>query len=311
MKDFPESAGHHHHHHHHHHGEFHLEQGGRFVAAAAVNLVFVGVEFWLGFRHGSSGLLADAGHNLGDVSGLLVSLIAFLLLKRQADGRFTYGFRKGTVLAAFLNSVLLLGAVAGIAWECVEHLRHGSPAPGGVVMATAAAGMVVNGLTAMLLSHGQERDLNVRGAYLHMLADALVSLGVVVSGALMMLTGAAWIDPVVGLGIAAVILVSTWGLFRESMTLLMDGTPQGIRPEGLKSELEEVENVADVHHLHVWAMSTTENALTAHVRLLEVARQEETRAKLKALLAQRGIGHATLEFEDRETVCGDRPQCCA
>ena len=295
--------GHSGHHHHHRHEAFDPATGRRFIIAITVNLLFVGVEFLLGFRYGSVGLLADAGHNLGDVGGLLISLTAFFMMRKSASSRFTYGFKKATVLAAFINSLILAAAIAVIVWESVEKLRGGTVASGAAIMATAAAGILVNGFTVVLLAKGKEHDLNIKGAYLHMLADTLVSFGVVLSGGLILWTRQGWIDPVTGLVIAAVILYSSWGLFRESVHLALDGVPENIDVGGIAAELEAADNVAEIHHLHVWAVSTVENALTAHVKLRDLAKLDETREQLKALLRAEGIQHATLEFEGPSFEC--------
>ena len=294
---------HHHDHHDHHHYGFAPETGTRFLFAIVLNMLFVIAEFALGFRYDSAGLLADAGHNLGDVGGLIISLTAFFMLKKKADQTFTYGFKKATVLAAFINSLLLVAAVGLIVWECVEKFRSGAAVNGLAVMGTAAAGIAVNGFTVLLLSKGQKRDINIKGAYLHMLADTLVSIGVVVSGALILWTGAAWIDPVIGLVIAGIICWSGAGLFRESLHLILDGVPESVDLPHLSAKLHEIENVAGIHHLHVWAISTTENALTAHVKLKDLARMEDTRSHLKEFLHHQGISHATLEFESASYPC--------
>lgn len=294
---------HHHDHHDHHHHGFSPETGTRFLIAIALNLLFVIAEFALGFRYDSAGLLADAGHNLGDVGGLVISLAAFFMLKKKANQTFTYGFKKATVLAAFINSLLLVAAVVLIVWECVEKFRTGAAVNGLAVLGTAAAGIAVNGFTVLLLSKGQKRDINIKGAYLHMLADTLVSIGVVVSGALILWTGAAWIDPVIGLVIAGIICWSGTGLFRESLHLILDGVPESVDLPHLSAKLHEIENVAGIHHLHVWAISTTENALTAHVKLKDLARMEDTRSHLKEFLHYQGISHATLEFESASFPC--------
>ena len=294
---------HHHDHHDHHHHGFSQETGTRFLIAIALNLLFVIAEFALGFRYDSAGLLADAGHNLGDVGGLVISLAAFFMLKKKADQTFTYGFKKATVLAAFINSLLLVAAEVLIVWECVEKFRSGAAVNGLAVMGTAAAGIAVNGFTVLLLSKGQKRDINIKGAYLHMLADTLVSIGVVVSGALILWTGAAWIDPVIGLVIAGIICWSGTGLVRESLHLILDGVPESVDLPHLSAKLHEIENVAGIHHLHVWAISTTENALTAHIKLKDLARMEQTRSLLKDFLHHQGISHATLEFESASFPC--------
>ena len=220
---------------------------------------------------------------------------------------FTYGFRKATVLAAFVNSTILLAAVGLIIYESIGKFIHGSAASGGAMMVTAGIGILVNGLTTVLLSVGKDEDLNVKGAYLHMLSDTLVSVGVVVSGGLIMLTGRTWLDPVVGLAIAFIILVASWSLFKESLVLSLDGVPHGIDLHHLEEEMLEVENVKDVHHVHVWAMSTSENSLTAHIKVHDLSRFEKTREALKKLLGQHEIDHYTLEFESESYDC--REQC--
>ena len=297
---------HDHSHAHKHHHTFNPTTGKRFILAIAVNLIYVAAEYYLGYRWDSVGLIADASHNLGDVGSLVISLTAFLLTKKHADSTFTYGFRKATVLAAFINSMILLGAVALIVYECIMKFMHGSTASGGAIMATAGIGIIVNGLTTILLSADKEDDLNVKGAYLHMLADTLVSVGGVVSGGLIMLTHQTWLDPVVGLAIAVVILLSSWSLFKESLVLTLDGVPHGIDLRHLQEEMLEVENVQNVHHLHVWALSTTENGLTAHIKVHELSGFEKTRDALKALLHHHDIAHCTLEFESEDYKCSEK-----
>jgi len=296
---------HHHHNHNHHHHSYTTATGNRFLWAIGINLLYVATEFYLGFRYDSVGLLADAGHNLSDVGGLVVSLAAFLMQKKAPDRLFTYGFKKATVLAAFINSVLLLLAVVLIIFECIEKLRVGSIASGSAIMITAGIGIIVNGLTVVLLAKGKEKDINIKSAYLHMLADALVSLGVVISGGLITLTGLAWIDPVVGLGIAAIIVCTSWNVFQESIVLILDGVPYGIDYEQLKHGIAGSENVKEVHQLHIRALSTTENALTAHVVLKNISLQERTKETIKHFLQQQQIHHSTLEFESAESVCSE------
>ena len=298
---------HHTHHHHHHHTGSDPATGKRFIAAIVINLIFVAGEFYLGFHYGSVGLLADAGHNASDVAGLLISLIAFFMLKKHAGPIFTYGHKKATVLAAFINSVLLIGAVGVIIYESIEKLLHGSAASGTAIMITAGIGIAVNGFTVVLLSSGKEHDLNVKSAYLHMLADTMVSCGVVISGALIMFSQWTWIDPLIGLFIAGLILRTSWSGFRESIILILDGVPHQIDTEQLRRELSNIDNVDDIHHIHIWAISTTENALTAHVKLRDMTLLEKTKKDLKALLHQLHISHPTLEFESGENCC-DR--CC-
>lgn len=297
---------HHHHDHNHHHNSYTPATGNRFLWAIGINLLYVTAEFYLGFRYDSVGLLADAGHNLSDVGGLVVSLVAFLMQKKAPDQLFTYGFKKATVLAAFINSVFLLFAIALIVFECIEKFRIGSIASGSAIMVTAGIGIIVNGLTVVLLAKGKEKDINIKSAYLHMLADALVSLGVVISGGLITLTGFAWIDPVVGLGIAAIIVCTSWSTFKESIVLILDGVPHGICPEHLSKEIAGMENVNGIHQLHIRALSTTENALTAHIVLKDISLLNKTKGEIKHFLKHHQIHHSTLEFESTESICPDK-----
>lgn len=296
--------GHHHHHdHNHHHHSYDPATGNRFLWAIGINLLYVATEFYLGFRYDSVGLLADAGHNLSDVGGLVVSLVAFWMQKKVPDQLFTYGFKKATILATFINSVFLLLAVALIVFECIEKFRVGSIASGSAIMITAGIGIIVNGLTVLLLAKGKEKDINIKSAYLHMLADALVSLGVVISGGLITLTGLAWIDPVVGLGIAAIIVCTSWSVFKESIVLILDGVPHGIDIEHLKQEIAGMKNVKGIHQLHIRALSTTENALTAHIVVKDISSQDKTKVEIKHFLNHHQIHHSTLEFESTESIC--------
>ena len=297
---------HHHHNHNHHHHSYNPATGNRFLWAIGINLLYVAAEFYLGFRYDSVGLLADAGHNLSDVGGLVVSLVAFLMQKKAPDQLFTYGFKKATVLAAFINSVFLLFAIALIVFECIEKFRIGSIASGSAIMVTAGIGIIVNGLTVVLLAKGKEKDINIKSAYLHMLADALVSLGVVISGGLITLTGFAWIDPVVGLGIAAIIVCTSWSTFKESIVLILDGVPHGICPEHLSKEIAGMENVNGIHQLHIRALSTTENALTAHIVLKDISLLNKTKGEIKHFLKHHQIHQSTLEFESTESICPDK-----
>ncbi len=297
---------HHHHegHNHHHHG-YNAEISKRFVIAIAINLIYVIAEFYLGYRYDSVGLLADAGHNLSDIFGMGISLVAFLMLKKSSSETFTYGFRKATVLASFLNSIFLIVAIGLIIYECIEKFAVGSVASGGAIMVTASIGIVINGMTVVLLSAGKERDINIKSAYLHMLADTLVSVGVVASGGLIMLTNMYWIDPVVGLTIAGIIIYSSWELFRDSFVLVLDGVPNGIDVKHLHNELLDIPNVDGVHHIHIWPLSTTENALTGHVVLRDVALIDDTKDKIKDFLKQHNIQHSTLEFESIHYCCAE------
>lgn len=272
--------------------------GRAFAIGVALNLGFVAIEAIFGVLANSTALLADAGHNLSDVIGLLVAWAAAILAKRPPTERFTYGLRGTSILAALGNAILLIFACGAIAWEAAWRLVHPEAVASLTVMIVAAVGILVNGFTAFLFMSGRSSDLNVRGAYLHMVADAAVSLGVVVAGAAMMLTGWLWLDPLVSLVIVAVVLWGTWGLLRDSITLALAAVPAHIELAEVKACLEELPGVARAHHVHIWAMSTNEVALTAHLVMpgghpgndfFERAAHE--------LHARFGIAHPTLQIE--------------
>lgn len=268
-----------------------------FIAGIALNAGFVAVEFAVGIAYGSMGLLSDAGHNLSDVASLLLAMLAFRLARVHPTARYTYGFKKSTVLVSLLNSGILLIAVGVIVAESIGRMLHPEPVVGGAIAWTAGAGVLVNGFTAWLFLRDKDRDLNVRGAYLHMAADALVSVGVLLSGVVIAWTGWTVVDPIVGLIVAGIIVASVWSLAADSLRLSLDGVPGGIRIDRLEAVMTAQEGVAAVHHIHVWAISTTENALTAHVVLDDLAGLERVKWGLKERLREAGISHATLEFE--------------
>lgn len=298
----------HEHEHHHHHHELSADavKGRAFLFGIVLNTLFVIGEFTAGFLFQSMGLLADAGHNLGDVSGLLISLAAFLLARKRYCQNYTYGFRKSTIWASLLNAAILLIAVGVIMTECIRKFLSPAEVGGWPIIITAGIGVVINGLTAFLFIREKEHDLNVKGAYLHMLADTLVSVGVVLSGVLILWTGWNIVDPLIGLVIAVVILFSTWGLLKESVRLAMDGVPEGIQVDVIREHLQEDPNVKAIHHLHIWPISTTENALTAHVVLNDLQQLDATGVRLHEELAEHGISHATLEFESPAAHCPDK-----
>jgi cobalt-zinc-cadmium efflux system protein len=269
-----------------------------FAVGVALNLGFVIVEAVAGVVTRSLALITDAGHNLSDVLGLLLAWGAVVLSGRRATDRRTYGWRKSSILAAFFNAVLLLVAVGAVAWEAVRRLRAPIPVEGGTITLVAAVGLVVNGTTALLFHRGRRTDLNVRGAFLHMAADAAVSAGVVVTGIVISRTGWMWCDPVVSLAIVVVILAGTWGLLRESFDLAVDAVPSGIDPEAVRAYLCALPGVSAVHDLHIWAMSTTEVALTAHLVKPEPADDDALVARAaRELRARFGVGHVTLQWE--------------
>lgn len=310
--------GHHGGHHHggHHHGHHdHAPPAGAgeaarraFIVGIALNGAFVAVEAGFGVVTGSLALLADAGHNLSDVLGLLLAWGASHLSRRAPSRRRTYGWRRSSIMAALLNAVLLLVAVGGIAWEAIRRAQEPVAVPGVPIMLVAGLGFLVNGGTAALFLSSRRHDLNARGAFLHMAADAAVSLGVVAAGAAIMATGWTWLDPAVSLVIAVVILAGTWGLLREALDLAMDAVPAGIDPDAVAGYLGALPGVVAVHDLHVWGMSTTETALTAH--LVKPGREgdDELVARATAELHERfGISHVTLQWERRDGDCPGAP----
>ncbi|WP_300904765.1 cation diffusion facilitator family transporter [uncultured Alistipes sp.] len=274
-----------------------------FAWGIALNVAFVAAECVAGLWYGSIGLLSDAGHNLSDVAGLVLALVAFRLARRRPTARYTYGYKKSTVLISLLNSLLLLLAAVAIVVESILRLRHPVPVVGAAVAWTAGAGVAINGFTAWLFMKERRHDLNVRGAYLHMAADALVSAGVVISGVVIGRTGWTPADPIAGLVVAAVIVASGWSLLRDSLRLALDGVPADIDPGRLEALIAAEEGVAAVHHLHVWAVSTTENALTVHVAVGDLARLETIRRRLRERLREEGVAHATFEFETAGAPC--------
>ena len=292
-------------HEHHHHDHTVTSLNKAFIWGIALNVGFVVVEFAVGLCYGSMGLLSDAGHNLSDVASLLLAMLAFRLAQARATPKYTYGYKKSTVLISLLNSVILLIAVGVIVAESIGRMLHPEPVVGGAIAWTAGVGVAINGFTAWLFMKDKDRDLNVKGAYLHMAADALVSVGVLVSGLVSSWTGWTVVDPIVGLAVAGVIVASVWSLTRDSLRLSLDGVPGGIDIAEIERKMEAVPGVRAVHHIHIWAISTTENALTAHVVLDSLSRMEEVKHALKELLGRSEIPHATLEFESVTERCCD------
>ena len=291
------SHGHGHGHHHHAPKNFNRA----FVIGVVLNLVFVATEAFYGWYAGSLALLADAGHNLGDVLGLLVAWGAFHLAAQKPNDKFTYGFRGTSILAALFNSLLLMVAVGAIAWEAIERLRDPGEVAATTVMAVAAIGILINGATAMLFHSGSKTDLNMRGAYLHMAADALVSLGVVIAGALILATGYTWIDPIVSLIVGFVIVLGTWSLLRESLNLALNAVPEGISTEDVRAHLGSLTGVQEVHDLHIWGIGTTETALTAHLTMPQGHPGDAfLKTTVKGLGQKFKIRHVTLQIETSE-----------
>lgn len=303
-------AQHHHDHDHHghsHHGHGHGGHGhahaptsfGRaFAIGIALNIGFVLVEGGAGLWTGSVALLADAGHNLSDVLGLAVAWGGATLARSAPSKRFTYGLKGSTILAALLNALLLLVALGAILMEAVQRFADPAPVAGLTVSAIAAVGILVNAATAMLFAGGRKGDVNIRGAYLHMLSDAIVSAGVVVAGLLIWQTGIGWIDPVVSIVIAVLIFWQTWGLLRETVEMTLAAVPRAVDYDAVEGALAALPDVARVHHIHIWPMSTTETVLTAHLVMPGGHPGDAFLDDVQAMLRDRyGIGHATVQVE--------------
>lgn len=289
----------------HHHVHTVSSLGGIYITAVVLNVLFVAAEAAVGFLSGSIGLLSDAGHNLSDVFSLLLALVAFRLSSSRATRKFTYGFRKSSVLISLLNAIILLIAVGAIIVESIRKFGVPDPVDGAAITWTASVGILVNGITALMLMKQQKHDINTRGAFLHMAADTLVSAGVVISGIVISATGFTVIDPIMGLAIAAVILVSTWRLLAESFRMSIDAVPEGVDPDEICTVMSEVPGVKGVHHLHIWPISTTETALTAHVLITDLEQMESIKEEVKDRLHDKGIRHSTLEMETTSSHCRD------
>jgi cobalt-zinc-cadmium efflux system protein len=291
------------------HGHAPASFGRAFAIGVALNLGFVVVEAVYGIRGGSVALLSDAGHNLGDVLALAVAWGAGALARRAPTARFSYGLRGSSILAALFNAVLLLVTVGAISWEAVQRLAAPAPVAGKVVMIVAAVGIAVNGVTAWLFASGGKRDINLRGAFVHMASDALVSAGVVVAGFAILLTGWYWLDPLVSLAVNAVIVWATWGLLRDSLGMSMAAAPSRIDPDEVRAFLAARPGVDDVHDLHIWPISTKEVALTCHLVMRGGHPGDEFLHRLSKELAERfQISHPTTQIEtDPNMACALAP----
>lgn len=301
----PQHEHHDHIHTHGHAGHGHARDsfGFAFAVGAALNTVFVVAELVFGYTANSLALISDAVHNFSDVIALLLAWVAGRLALKQPTDQHTYGYRRASILAALVNAGLLLVAVGGIAVEAIKRIEEPAAVAGGTVVLVATLGIVVNGGTALLFVRGRHGDLNIRGAFLHMAADAGVSLGVVVAALVIMLTRWLWIDPAISLCIAAVVLVSGWGLARDSVNLALDGVPKGIELAGVRDYLGRLEGVTGVHDLHIWAMSTNETALTAHLVRPGGYDDPFLHHVCEELLHRFNIQHATLQIEAGSDVC--------
>jgi cobalt-zinc-cadmium efflux system protein len=286
------------HSHDHGHGRAPANHGTAFAIGVALNLAFVAVEATYGFLSGSMALVADAGHNLSDVLSLALAWGASVLARRAPSGRYTYGYKSSTILAALANAGLLLVAIGGIAFETLNRIGSPPEVEGRIMMIIAGIGIVINGATALLFARGREHDINIRGAFLHMAADALVSLGVVIAGLAILLTGQRWIDPVTSLVIVLVIAWGTWGLLKDSVKLGLNAVPEHIDEHAVRAFLTRQEGVTAVHDLHIWPMSTTEAALTAHLVMPSGHPGDAFLHDLAHELEHDfGIGHTTVQVE--------------
>lgn len=286
------------HHHHEHSHAPRLEKINRaFIWGIGLNLGFVIIEAGAGFYLDSLALLSDAGHNLSDVVSLVLALLAFRLAKAKPSLNYTYGYKKSTILVSLLNAIILLVAVGVILSESIEKLRNPQPLSGEAIAWVAGIGIFINAFTAWLFFKDRAHDLNIKGAYLHMAADTLVSVGVLVSGVIIQFTHWYMIDPIIGIAVAIVILVSTWNLLHDSLRLSLDGVPVGMDAEKIKTILLQDKDVKEIHHLHIWAISTTQNALTVHVVVDSFTNTQELKCRLKHSLEEANVQHATLEME--------------
>lgn len=285
---------------HHHHAP--VQYSKLFAIGIGLNLVFVAVEAFYGWQAGSLALLADAGHNLSDVGGLLLAWAAYAAAKNKPSATRTFGWRKGSIIASFFNAIILLVAMGSLGWEAISRLNEPAVVDSKVVIVVAAIGIVINSITAWLFVSGSKKDLNIRGAFIHMAADALVSLGVVISGLVSLWKGWTWVDPVSSILIALVIIIGTWSLFRQSLHLLFDGVPEGIELQSVSNALQTIPGVSGLHDLHIWATSTTQVALSVHLVSDSVTHNKDDILKSATTLLHDkfDIEHATIQIESLE-----------
>lgn len=291
------------HDHAHHHHETLTKINTAFVVGITLNLTFVIIEAIVGIVINSLSVLSDAGHNLADVGTLALSLLAFKLMKVKSTNQYTYGYRKTSILVALFNSMLLLLTIGAIVYSAIERIFHPQEIPGLTVSIIAGIGIVINFSTALFFLRDKEKDINIKSAYLHLVADGLVSAGLVVGGIVIYYTGFDWLDSVFSLIIAAIILFSTWKLMKESLRLSLDGVPSAIHLEEIVSLIQKTKGVREVHHVHIWPLSSTENAMTAHLVLEETiqeAQEADLKHELRHLLEHRNIHHVTFETERKD-----------
>ena len=303
--------GHSHHGHHHHHPIDVNQVNRAFIIGIILNFAFVVIEVIIGLSINSLSLLSDAGHNLGDVASLSMSLIALRLMKVKATDKYTYGFKKTTILVALLNAGILLISIGAIGYEAVHKLFDPQPLPGKTISIVAGIGILINTITALLFFRTKDKDLNIRSAFVHLMADALVSAGLVVGGIIIIFTHLYRIDAILSLIIAIMILISTWRLLKDSLRLSLDGVPEDIDLQKVKESISKIDGVKEFHHIHIWALSTTENALTGHLVVEKEASMEKIenlKNEAKHQLLHLNIQHATLEIETENSSCME-PDC--
>ncbi|MBS1949314.1 MAG: cation transporter [Bacteroidetes bacterium] len=302
----------HSHSHSHHHHAVDVKQVNRaFVIGIVLNFIFVIIEALVGLFIHSLSLLSDAGHNLADVASLSMSLVALRLMKVKANEKYTYGYKKTTILVALLNAAILLISIGAIGYEAIHRLIAPEPLPGKTISIVAAIGIVINTVTALLFFRNKESDLNIKSAFLHLMADAIVSAGLVIGGIIIFYTHLFWIDAALSIIIAAVILFSTWQLLKDSLRLSLDGVPENIDVNDVKKHVAKISGVKEFHHVHIWGLSTTENALTGHLVVdkdTDMASIERIKHEVKHELEHLHINHATLEVEMENTSC-ERQEC--
>ena len=294
------------HSHSHDHSVILSNVNAAFVTGIVLNFLFVVVEVIAGLWIHSLSLLSDAGHNLADVGALALSLLAFRLLKVKPTDQYTYGFRKTSILVALFNAVVLLVSIGAIVYEAIHRLLNPQPLPGTTVAIVAGIGIVINSVTALLFFRDKDKDMNIKSAYLHLMSDAIVSLGLVAGGIVIFYTNWFWIDSALSILIAIVILFTTWRLLRSSLRLSLDGVPENIHIDDIKATAMKVKGVKDLHHIHIWAISTTENAMTAHLVLSKETTTEQEQIikhELKHEFVHKNINHITIETEREDESC--------
>ncbi len=303
---------HHHAGHSHSHAPVITNINKAFIIGIVLNLAYVIIQIAIGLNINSLSLLSDAGHNFLDVAGLALAMIAFKLSKSKSTEKYTYGYKKSSILISLLNAVILLVSIGAIGYEAIFRFKNPEPLPGATIALIAAIGIVINGVSAFMFFRDKESDINVKAAFLHLASDALVSLGLVVGGIIIYYTHMYWIDPLLSIIICLVIIASTWNLLKNSLRLSLDGVPDNVNLQNVKDAVAKIDGVIDFHHLHIWAISTTQNALTGHLVIsneFSSAQVSKLKQKIKHDLEHLNIQHATLETETEicaEEICGNK-----